>query len=165
MKTTTLNKIRSFSPCEPSWVKLLKSLNKTQADDEELSFRHIYETLGILDTIWCLRTLDDLSYCVEIAKYAARAASDAADADALAAYAARAAARAYADCIAGYVTAVDAAVDAAGYAAYAAGYAARAATYVDCASVDAAVAAGDAARKEALVAIGVHLMKLLENER
>lgn len=71
MKTTTLNKIKNFNPCLRSWKKLLKSLNKTRADDEELSFSHIYETLGTFDTIWCLRTLDDLKYCVRIATYAA----------------------------------------------------------------------------------------------
>jgi hypothetical protein len=59
MKTTTLNKIRSFSPCKPSWEKLLNSLGKTKADDDEIRFDYLLETLGWRDTIWCFRTLED----------------------------------------------------------------------------------------------------------
>ena len=33
---TTLNKIRSHLPCEKGWKTLLKSLGKTEADDEPL---------------------------------------------------------------------------------------------------------------------------------
>lgn len=52
---TTLNKIREKDPCEPGWVKLLKHLNKTRADDEELTFKTILESNGIEDAVWCLR--------------------------------------------------------------------------------------------------------------
>jgi hypothetical protein len=34
---TTLNKIKEHLPCEDGWKKLLIFLNKTEADDEELS--------------------------------------------------------------------------------------------------------------------------------
>jgi hypothetical protein len=72
MKTTTLNKIRSFSPCKSSWEKLLKSLSKTQADDEEIRFDYLLDILGWGDTIWCLRTLDDLKSAKWIALRSAR---------------------------------------------------------------------------------------------
>ena len=52
---TTLNKIRSHSPCERGWVKLLKHLGKTQADDEPLDFLTILESNGLDDTLWCLK--------------------------------------------------------------------------------------------------------------
>ena len=52
---TTLNKIRSHSPCESVWVKLLKHLGKTQADDEPLDFLTILESNGLDDTLWCLK--------------------------------------------------------------------------------------------------------------
>ncbi len=54
---TTLNKIREYGPCKPSWEKLLASLNKTPADDELISFRYLLDTLGVDDAAWCLRTL------------------------------------------------------------------------------------------------------------
>ena len=52
---TTLNKIRSHSPCESGWVKLLKNLGKTQADDEPLDFLTIIESNGLDDALWCLK--------------------------------------------------------------------------------------------------------------
>lgn len=55
MLTTTLNAIRQHSPCKSSWEKLLKSLNKTQADDEPLSFEYILNTLNLDDALWCMR--------------------------------------------------------------------------------------------------------------
>ena len=64
MKTTTLNKIRSHNPCKQSYVLLLKSLNKTKPDDEPLSFRHILDTIGIHDAVWCLRTLQYKEFCL-----------------------------------------------------------------------------------------------------
>ena len=56
--TTTLNAIRAKGPCEDGWEKLLKSLNKTKADDEELSLEHILESNGVADAIWCLRAVE-----------------------------------------------------------------------------------------------------------
>ena len=58
MLYTTLNKIRDKNPCESGWAKLLKHLRKTKADDEQLSFKTILESNGILDAIWCLRSVE-----------------------------------------------------------------------------------------------------------
>ena len=55
---TTLKQIREHNPCEDSWKKLLASLNKTQADDEDLPLRYILDTLGVEDAIWSLRSLE-----------------------------------------------------------------------------------------------------------
>jgi len=54
-KTTTLNEIRKFNPCKEGWTKLLKFLNKTEADDEPLLMATILESNGLSDAIWCLR--------------------------------------------------------------------------------------------------------------
>ena len=55
---TTLNKIREHDPCEDSWKKLLKHLNKTEADDEPLEIKTILDTNGIEDAVWALRAVD-----------------------------------------------------------------------------------------------------------
>ena len=55
---TTLNKIKEHSPCEDGWKKLLSSLNKTEADDEELSLLTILESNGLNDALWALQTVD-----------------------------------------------------------------------------------------------------------
>jgi hypothetical protein len=55
MKTTTLNKIKSFNPCTDGWEKLLKSLGKTEADDEPLLMSTILKSNGLFDAVWCLR--------------------------------------------------------------------------------------------------------------
>ena len=55
---TTLSAIRKHSPCSSGWAKLLKTLNKTQADDEPLEFSVILTSNGLADAIWCLRALD-----------------------------------------------------------------------------------------------------------
>ena len=52
---TTLNDIRSKSPCESGWQTLLKSLNKTKADDEPVSFEFILDSNGLDDALWCCR--------------------------------------------------------------------------------------------------------------
>ena len=54
---TTLNDIRSHSPCSEGWQKLLSSLNKKKSDDEPVSFLEIVESNGIEDAIWCLRVV------------------------------------------------------------------------------------------------------------
>ena len=56
MKTTTLNKIRSHSPCESGYKKLLKFLDKTKADDEEIPFSLIVKSNGLVDALWCCRS-------------------------------------------------------------------------------------------------------------
>ncbi len=55
---TTLNKIRSYSPCNPGWKKLLANLGKTKADDEELLITTVLESNGIDDALWCLRAVE-----------------------------------------------------------------------------------------------------------
>ena len=55
---TTLNKIKSHSPCEDGWKKLLNHLGKTEADDEVLELRTILESNGIDDTIWAFRAVE-----------------------------------------------------------------------------------------------------------
>ena len=52
---TTLNRIRERSPCTEGWEKLLKSLNKTKADDEPLPLAAVLESNGLDDALWCLR--------------------------------------------------------------------------------------------------------------
>jgi hypothetical protein len=53
---TTLNKIRKHHPCESGWTKLLATLNKTKADDVDVSFLTILESNGLDDALWCLRS-------------------------------------------------------------------------------------------------------------
>lgn len=53
---TTLRKIKDCDPCGDGWNKLLKSLNKTEADDEPLPFSHILESNGLEDAIWAMRS-------------------------------------------------------------------------------------------------------------
>jgi hypothetical protein len=55
---TTLNKVRSHSPCISGWKKLLNTLGKTEADDEELSLLTILNSNGVEDAIWCFRAVD-----------------------------------------------------------------------------------------------------------
>jgi hypothetical protein len=55
---TTLNAIREKSPCQTGWVKLLKHLGKTTADDEPLAILTILEANGLDDAIWCLRAVE-----------------------------------------------------------------------------------------------------------
>ena len=55
---TTLNQIRSKSPCADGWVKLLKHLGKTKADGKPLSIITILDSNGLDDALWCLRAVD-----------------------------------------------------------------------------------------------------------
>ena len=55
---TTLKKIKQHSPCLDGWIKLLNYLNKTKADDEELSLLTILESNGLDDAIWVLRAVE-----------------------------------------------------------------------------------------------------------
>lgn len=54
----TLNKIRAHNPCSDGWVKLLRYLGKTQADDEPLALATILDSNGLDDALWCLRAVD-----------------------------------------------------------------------------------------------------------
>ncbi|HWQ96262.1 MAG TPA: hypothetical protein VN368_02705, partial [Candidatus Methylomirabilis sp.] len=58
---TTLNKIRTKSPCQSGWNKLLKHLGKTQADDELLPFAVILESNGLDDATWCCQCAPEYS--------------------------------------------------------------------------------------------------------
>ena len=55
---TTLNRIKEKNPDEDAWGKMLKSLNKTKADDEPLSIRYILEAWGIDWAIWALDSVE-----------------------------------------------------------------------------------------------------------
>jgi hypothetical protein len=55
---TTLNQIKAKSPCTNGWKKLLKHLNKTTSDDDQLSIVTILESNGLDDALWCLRAVD-----------------------------------------------------------------------------------------------------------
>ena len=55
MINTTLNRNRDHAPCTEGWTKLLRSLGKTQADDEPLPFSIILESNGLDDALWCCR--------------------------------------------------------------------------------------------------------------
>ena len=57
---TTLNKIRSHSPCSDGWAKLLKHLRKSGPDDEPLALTTIIDSNGLADAIWCLRACDGI---------------------------------------------------------------------------------------------------------
>jgi hypothetical protein len=60
---TTLNKIRACKPCgikeddTTGFRKLLNFLGKTTSDDEPLKFSTILESSGIIDALWCLRSI------------------------------------------------------------------------------------------------------------
>jgi hypothetical protein len=51
MITTTLNRIREYSPCQEGWTNLLAGLGKTEADDEPLPFATILEINGLADAL------------------------------------------------------------------------------------------------------------------
>ena len=53
----TLNDLRTHHPCRGGWEKLLRSLNKTKADDKPLSLLTILKSNGLRDAFWCLRAL------------------------------------------------------------------------------------------------------------
>jgi hypothetical protein len=50
----TLNQIREKKPCEDGWQKLLKSLDKTTADDTEVSIAYIAKSNSVNDAMWVL---------------------------------------------------------------------------------------------------------------
>ena len=56
--TTTLNAVRSCSPCSDGWKKLLSYLGKTTSDDEPLPLLTILDSNGVDDCLWCLRAID-----------------------------------------------------------------------------------------------------------
>jgi len=54
---TTLNQIRANQPCADGWEKLLRSLNKTKADDDPVTITQIIDSNGLDDALWCLRAV------------------------------------------------------------------------------------------------------------
>ena len=60
MYYTTLNKIRGFDPCQDGWKKLLRNLGKTEPDDDPISLMAIFESNGLDDAVWCLRSVDGI---------------------------------------------------------------------------------------------------------
>jgi len=61
---TTLKQIRSHSPCEDGYKKLVKSLGGVckYGEDTPLTFKQIYESNGYDDTLWCMRAADEKWY-------------------------------------------------------------------------------------------------------
>jgi hypothetical protein len=55
---TTLRKIRKFTHSDFDGKKLLTFLQKTEADDEELSLLTILESNGLNDALWALRFVE-----------------------------------------------------------------------------------------------------------
>ena len=72
---TTLTAIRKHQPCESGWIKLLKNLGKTKADDDPLSILKVLESNGLDDAIWCLRAVEGCEK--EIRLYTVRCARQA----------------------------------------------------------------------------------------
>ena len=72
MTTTTLDRIRDASPCADGWVKLLRGLGKTEADDEPLALTRILDISGLDDAIWALRCIDDQAQVRRYAVWCAR---------------------------------------------------------------------------------------------
>jgi len=64
MISTTLNEIKDHHPCTSGWKQLLTYLNKSNADDEQLSYKTILNAIGIDDTVWCLRALEYKQYAL-----------------------------------------------------------------------------------------------------
>jgi len=54
---TTLNQIQEKSPCTDGWKKLLRSLNKTKANDDPVTIAQIIDSNGLDDALWCLRAV------------------------------------------------------------------------------------------------------------
>jgi hypothetical protein len=55
---TTLNKIKNAGACTDRYKILLASLNKTEADDGDLTIKHILKSNGLDDALWALRTVE-----------------------------------------------------------------------------------------------------------
>lgn len=60
MITTTLEEIKKHNPCKDGWEKLLKSLNKTEADATIVTMEHVLNSNGISDAVWALRACNTI---------------------------------------------------------------------------------------------------------
>jgi hypothetical protein len=81
MIATTLNRIRSHNPCEPSWVTLLSALGKTKADDEPLPYARIVQICGLDDALWATRAAPEYAkewrlYAVACARHVVHLSPD-----------------------------------------------------------------------------------------
>lgn len=52
---TTLEKIKSYNPCERGWKKILSNFGSDL--DKEIDFKDILKSNGIQDTIWILKVI------------------------------------------------------------------------------------------------------------
>ena len=52
---TTLDQIKSFSPCENGWKKLLNHLGQGFPTDKEFAVAEVVKSNGISDTFWLLK--------------------------------------------------------------------------------------------------------------
>ena len=59
MITTTLNEIRDCFPGNNEWIRLLKYLGKTRADDEPLPLLTVLDSNGLDDALWCTRCIPE----------------------------------------------------------------------------------------------------------
>ena len=68
---TTFKKIRSFSPCESGWKKLI-GYYKPEDYSEEIKISEIVKSNGVKDAIWALRAVDDkkkiMLFCADVAE-------------------------------------------------------------------------------------------------
>ncbi len=55
---TTLNAIRSHSPCSDGWSKLIANLGKTVSDDDPLPILTVLKSNGLDDALWALRAVE-----------------------------------------------------------------------------------------------------------
>jgi hypothetical protein len=53
--TTTLNRVYARHPCDSGWNRGLAAANKTEADDEPLTYTEIFDVLGFYYALWCCR--------------------------------------------------------------------------------------------------------------
>lgn len=59
---TTLQQIKEYQPCSYGWGKLLKFLGKNKADNKPLKLSTIYDSNGFQDTLWALRSVEDINF-------------------------------------------------------------------------------------------------------
>ena len=64
--TTTLNKIRAFSPCRDGWTTLLRSMPDMD-HDTEFNILRVLDSNGVQDMLWCLRATDGAMASVALA--------------------------------------------------------------------------------------------------
>jgi len=53
--TTSLNKIYARNPCSNGWKKGLQAADKTEADDELITYEQNLNEVGLENALWCCR--------------------------------------------------------------------------------------------------------------